>query len=68
MMVRFQLFPTTSYGKYETIDYPRFDFILTIPNFLLGMNIVLKEIWQNTFTTCLSVSYGEGVIQSDKDF
>ena len=33
MMVRFQLFPTTSYGKYETIDYPRFDFILTIPFF-----------------------------------
>ena len=68
MMLLFQLFPTTSYGKYETIDCPRFDFILTISNFLLGMNIVLKEIWHNTFTTCLSVSYGEDVIQSDKDF
>jgi len=68
MMVRFQLFPTTSYGKYETIDYTRFDFIQTIPNFLLDMNIVLKEVWHNTFTTCLSVSYREGVIQSDKDF
>ena len=61
----FHLFPTTLYDKYGTIDYHQFDFILTIPNFFTKLRIVLKEVLLHTFTTRLSISFGEGVIQAD---
>jgi hypothetical protein len=61
----FHLFPTTSLDKYGTIDYPQFDFILSIPNFFTKLRIVLKEVLHHTFTIRLSISFGEGVIQAD---
>ena len=65
MMTYFHLFPTTSCDKYGTIDYPRFNITQTIPNFFTRLRVVLKEVLHHTFTTCVSISFEEGVIQAD---